>query len=111
MLANKGLTTGKEEGADFLIRSLVTEELLPATTPASGNSEQTKADSTKKTRGALRYENVALIIDFLEPQDQALIWRGQGEKRIERNTTAQVREAAIEELVGGILSRYPPGNR
>lgn len=110
-LANKGLKAGKEEDADFLIRSLVTEELLPTTTPATGSSEQTKADSTTKTRGALRYENVALIIDFLEPQDQALIWRGQGEKKVERNTTAQVREAAIEELVGGILSRYPPGTR
>lgn len=110
-LSAKGLQQTDSEKANFLIRSLISEELVPATQAAEGHSNRMNEDPTPKTRRALRYENVAVIIDFLEPRDQALIWRGQAEKRIERNTTAQVREAAIEELVSGILSQYPPPNR
>ena len=109
-LQTKGLHLTATTEADFLIRSLVTEELVPTGTP-KGHSDTQAADPAEpepKTRRSRRYENVALIVDFVEPRDQDLIWRGTGEKRVERNTTADVREAAIVALVTQILSSYPP---
>ena len=111
-LETKGLRPVAQAEADFLIRSLVTEEVVP-TEAAQGHSGNPgpgpgPTDTTPKSKRSQRYENVALIVDFVEPQDQELIWRGTGEKRIERNTSADVREAAIEELVSKILLRYPP---
>ncbi|MEE3326189.1 MAG: DUF4136 domain-containing protein [Myxococcota bacterium] len=110
-LSAKGLNPVEEAEADFLIRSLVTEEIIPSTTPTGHSDEleaQPKDAVPPQTRRTQRYENVALIVDFLAPPDQSLIWRGTGEKRIERNTTAKIRESSIVELVNQILSRYPP---
>lgn len=109
-LEDKGLDQIGADKADFLIRALVTEELVTAETSKghSGEIGSDPTDAMPKTRRSQRYENVALIVDFLEPGKQELIWRGTGEKRIERNTSADAREAAISELVSRILSRYPP---
>ena len=109
-LETKGLHPVAQAEADFLIRSLVTEEVVPteAAQGHSGNPGPSPTETPQKVKRSQRYENVALIVDFVEPQDQELIWRGTGEKRIQRNTSADVREAAIEELVSQILLRYPP---
>jgi len=65
-------------------------------------------ESVSKTKTAERYENVALLVDFLAASDQKLIWRGKDEIRVRRDATVGTREGFIQELVGRILSHYPP---
>ncbi|MCH2187013.1 DUF4136 domain-containing protein [Myxococcota bacterium] len=109
-LLAKGLTQTQRSEADFLIRSLVSEEMDDLATPVGHSPDHDPAVQTPvpKPKSASRYENVALIVDFLEPHDENLIWRGKGEVRIRRDTTAKAREASIEELADRILSSYPP---
>ena len=109
-LLAKGLNQTKQSDADFLIRSLVTEKLDSVAMP-TGHSPDHDPDlpaPVPKTKSAERYENVALIVDFLSARDQNLIWRGEDEIRVQRDTTAKTREGFIQELVGRILSHYPP---
>ena len=109
-LLAKGLTQTNRSEANFLIRSLVSEEMDGLATPVahSPDHDPTAQTPTPKSKSATRYENVALIVDFLEPSAENLIWRGKGEVRIQRDTTAEAREASIEKLADQILSRYPP---
>lgn len=109
-LLAKGLTQTRQADADFLIRSLVSEEIDSLIMP-TGHSPDHDPDlpaPVPKTKSAERYENVALIVDFLAAPDQSLIWRGKDEIRIRRDTTAETREVFIQELVDRILSHYPP---
>lgn len=109
-LLAKGLKQAERSDADFLIRSLVTEEIDSVATPTGHSTDQDPnlTASVPKTKSAERYENVALIVDFLATRDQNLIWRGKDEIRIRRDTTAETREGSIQELVSRILSHYPP---
>ena len=51
------------------------------------------------------YQEGTLIIDFVDPEDQELFWRGWGTKTLDDST----RDAAVlQGIVDKILDQYPP---
>ena len=55
-----------------------------------------------------RYREGTLIIDLVDPDTKALIWRGWGVSDLHRSTDPQQEQEQIERAVRKILARYPP---
>ncbi len=53
------------------------------------------------------YQNGAVIIDFVDPKDNQLVWRGWGQMEV---NSPNVSETEVNRIVAKILSKYPPGN-
>jgi hypothetical protein len=53
------------------------------------------------------YKNGTVIIDFVDPKDNQLAWRGWGQMEV---GSANVTEAEINRITAKILSKYPPGS-
>jgi hypothetical protein len=54
------------------------------------------------------YEEGSLLIDFIDPQKQELIWRGTGMARIQNSMSPEDREARIRTAVEKIVGQFPP---
>lgn len=54
------------------------------------------------------YEEGSLIIDFLDPKHQALLWRGTGKDRIEAGQPPETVKRKLKESVRMILANFPP---
>lgn len=52
-----------------------------------------------------QYRVGTILIDFVDAKANELIWRGVGESVVDPGA---VSEAAIQEIVAGILAKYPP---
>lgn len=55
-----------------------------------------------------RYREGTLIVDLVDPDTKALIWRGWSVSDLHRSTDPQQEQAQIERAVRKILARYPP---
>ena len=118
-LMSKGLTQVPREEADFLISQHigVQQKLQVDTTqfgygygfgygawggPIGGYPSQTTVS---------QYEEGTLMIDFVEPGNRALIWRGTGQSRVRRASSPAEREKLINTAVGEILAQFPPAKK
>jgi hypothetical protein len=54
------------------------------------------------------YEEGTLILDFVDPQTNKLIWRGSAKAEIDTVRTVEERETLINESVQKILKNFPP---
>lgn len=54
------------------------------------------------------YDVGTLIIDFIGPATNAVIWRGTGQSRLQELKTPEEREKRVQEAVDAILERFPP---
>ncbi len=61
-----------------------------------------------ETTSLRQYDEGTLVIDFIDPQEEALIWRGTGQSRVQHTTTPEQREVLIRKAVDEILAQYPP---
>jgi hypothetical protein len=55
------------------------------------------------------YEQGTLILDISNPHNSKLMWRGSAQAEVSQTETPEEREAIINEAVGLILKRFPPG--
>jgi hypothetical protein len=54
------------------------------------------------------YDQAALLIDFLKPQSNDLIWRGTGTRRVNQHATPEESTKTVNEMVAQILKQFPP---
>lgn len=57
------------------------------------------------------YDVGTLLIDFIRPETNNVIWRGSGQSRIQELKTPEEREARVQDAVDRILEQYPPGKK
>ena len=55
-----------------------------------------------------QYEEGTLMIDFVNPENRNLIWRGTGQSRVRRASTPEDREKLVRSAVDQILAQFPP---
>lgn len=55
------------------------------------------------------YPETLLILDFVLPEEERLVWRGIGELDTHRADTPEERAARVAETVSAILAEFPPG--
>ena len=54
------------------------------------------------------YDLGTLMIDFITPTTNSVIWRGTAQSRIQELKTPQEREQRIQEVVDEVLDKFPP---
>jgi len=54
------------------------------------------------------YKSGTLVIDFVDPKTNKLIWRGLGSERIPSERTAKNMDKLVREVVESILKKFPP---
>lgn len=54
------------------------------------------------------YDVGTLLIDFISPQSNNVIWRGSGQSRIQELRTPEERQQRIQDAVDRILRQFPP---
>jgi uncharacterized protein DUF4136 len=54
------------------------------------------------------YDLGTLLIDFVSPESNTVIWRGSGQSRIQELKTPEERQARIQDAVDRILGQFPP---
>ena len=69
----------------------------------------TVESSTREELMVDRYKQGAMTLDFLEPDDKALIWSATGEKRLPYDELeAEERDKLIKKTIGKLLAKFPP---
>ncbi len=54
------------------------------------------------------YDVGTLLIDFISPESNNVIWRGSGQSRIQELKTPEERQERIQDAVDRILKQFPP---
>ena len=55
-----------------------------------------------------QYEEGTLLLDFVNPKSNQLMWRGSAKATVMENASPEKREARINEGVQKILAQFPP---
>lgn len=55
-----------------------------------------------------QYEEGTLVLDVIEPGQNALIWRGSGSKAVDSSWTPEERDEEVREAVKTLLAEFPP---
>ena len=54
------------------------------------------------------YLKGTLVIDFVDPVTNQLVWRGLGSKRLPNSSSADEKDELVQEVVESILKNFPP---
>ena len=106
-LENKGYRKISSGQPDFVVNFYVTtQDKIDVSTYYTGWGYYgwyggTQTYVTQWTEGTL-------VIDFIETAENDLAWRGWARGAVEPNLTPERRTEAINEVVAGILKRFPP---
>jgi hypothetical protein len=55
-----------------------------------------------------QYDEGTLLIDFLDPDSGALLWRGSGQATVRESSSPEQRTKRVNEAVNKILAQFPP---
>ena len=55
------------------------------------------------------YDVGTLLIDFISPETDNVIWRGSAQSRIQELKTPEQRQERIQDAVDRVLAQFPPG--
>ena len=111
-LAEKGLTL-RQEDPDFMIGMQVSGKTSYAGSTGLGVSVGVPVGKTHVRVGGSRSKarekhEGSLLLDFINPKDKSLIWRGTASDAINPNASPQEQEEAIGRAVSQMLSQFPP---
>lgn len=116
-LAERGFQSTDEPGdADFLVTySVILEERLKvdgysASAGGAYGNHYGGFGSIHSTTSIRNYQESTLIIDFLDPGNDDLVWRGWG-TGIVRTRDRNSRRDRLEKGVKAILDAFPPGGK
>ncbi|ROR94861.1 uncharacterized protein DUF4136 [Sinobacterium caligoides] len=71
-----------------------------------GNNYGIATGSTQTT--VSNYKQGTLMIDFIDPKSNQLIWRGTADGRLDKDASPEERREALREVVDKILAQFPP---
>jgi len=115
VLAGKGLTRSQDGTADFGIRYQYSlRQKIESSGASSGigfgfGRYSRHAGIAIGTGDSIReYDEVSLVIDFLEKDSEKLLWRGTGTQRFRQYDDPVKAESDINNLVEKILEQFPP---
>ncbi|WP_252179381.1 DUF4136 domain-containing protein [Endozoicomonas sp. 4G] len=104
----------KEDHPDFLVNYLTTtrtrRELNQMTTSMGYGWGFWGMGATTETQ-VRDYEEGSLIIDFVNPENHQLQWRGRSTSRVVQGATPEKRSEKINTAVKAILNGFPPGHK
>jgi hypothetical protein len=117
VLMAKGYIKGAEVEADFLVTWLgavekkVTAKNIDHFYRPYGYAALQQDPRWKKenTPTPNEFPEGALILDFLDPASQKLVWRGVGKEKVGKAKTPEEVERVISRIVVQILSTFPSG--
>ena len=58
--------------------------------------------------GVSEYDEGTLVIDFIDPSNSDLIWRGTGTRRVSQHSDPEKRTKNINETIEKIQAQFPP---
>jgi len=111
-LAAKGLTLRQEE-PDFMIGMQVSGKTSYGGSTGLGVSVGVPVGKTHvrvgggRSKAREKHEG-SLLLDFINPQDKSLIWRGTATGAINPNASPQEQQEVIGRAVSQMLSQFPP---
>lgn len=110
-LQAKGFSLVNESDADFLVNYLTDtrtrrEENHVSTSLGYGVNHWGVGMQTE-TR-VRDYDEGSLMVDFVSPQTNELVWRGRSQARISDRSTPEQRTKQIDKAVLAILKGFPP---
>jgi hypothetical protein len=111
-LAEAGYQKVQDEAPDFQVAYYVgIESKVDVDTIYHGYGRVGWAGSGWADTVVREYEQGTLLIDFLDPMDGELMWRGTGQTRLSDRgeLTPEKRDALVDEVVAAILAGFPPG--
>lgn len=118
ILAAKGFTKAAGDTASFLVRY---QEIMRRKIESDGGGTRVGFGvGSYGRRGGIavgsgnsvrEYDEVSLVIDFVAPASEALIWRGTGTQRFKAYDDPQKATMDINQLVEKILEQFPPNGR
>lgn len=116
VLLAKGYIKGAEEEADFLVTWLggvekkVSVKNIDHFYRPYGYSalQQDPRWRRESPLTQVEYQEGSLLLDFLDPASQKLVWRGVGKEQITGTTTSVEAERLISKVVSQILKTFPP---
>jgi Domain of unknown function (DUF4136) len=107
-LQRKGISSAAKNTADVLVSyHLGVATKLDVNTIDQGYGRGLYTGGVSHTT-VTEYQEGTLLIDFIEPKANQLVWRGSGQARIWKSTTPEQREKRIAEAVAQILESFPP---
>ena len=57
------------------------------------------------------YELGMLLVDFIDPKTNSVIWRGKAQSRLQELKTPEERQARVQAAVDQLLAQFPPKSR
>lgn len=64
--------------------------------------------NTRTETSVKEYTQGTLIIDFVDPANNQLVWRGIGSKRLPSQATSEKTDALVKLVVDSVLNHFPP---
>jgi hypothetical protein len=109
-LVAKGYTKRMEPPVDFVVNfMLTTQEKIDFNTYYTGWGYYGWYGGTQVE--ARQYTEGTLIVDIFDAETKELAWRGMAQGTIDPSLSPEQRTARINQAVGGILQRFPPGSK
>ncbi len=106
-LAAQGIQKATSSPPDFLVNFYVTtQQKMDVSTYYTGWGYYGWYGGTQTYVN--QWTEGTLIIDFIDLADKDLAWRGWAKGSLEENLTPQQKTQRINEVVAGIMKRYPP---
>ena len=87
-----------------LTRDVLSVQTWPSTWGYSWHAHHTGAWDERVEVN--QYTEGTLLLDFVDPASQNLLWRGVARSVIDENTGSQ---EFVDEVIGKLLAEYPPG--
>ncbi len=116
-LAGKGFVKANDEDPDFLVQyqNLLRRKIESAGTSGGvgfglGSYGRHGTIAIGTGNDVREYDEGSLVIDFLDPGSDDLLWRGSGNQRYREYKDPEKATRDINTLVENILKQFPPKN-
>ncbi len=112
-LADRGYATAADpEAADFTVAyHLAIDKKLDARTIYTGYGPYRGWAGGGTQTVVDQYDVGMLIVDFIHPASDAVVWRGSAQSRVNETRDPEERQALVQAAVDKLLAQFPPQPR
>ena len=112
-LGRKGFAKAEKEKADFHVKyhAAVQQKIESRPTTVSVGYGWRYGSVGFSSSDIYTYNEGTLVVDFVDPREKDLIWRGTASGSVDPHRTPEERTARVQEAVWKMLDQYPPAKR